>query len=152
MTKRLEQLKRHEGEKLRAYLCTAGHWTIACGYNLDANPLHLSNFEIAEFKKNGITQLISDHLTNLMISQVEIDLSKKLKWFDDLDEPRQTVLVNMAYNMGVNGLLKFKDTLHLIEHGDYVGAAREMMVSKWAKQVHGRSTELSEQMKTGVYV
>ena len=151
MTKRLEQLKKHEGEKLRAYLCTAGHWTIACGYNLDVNPLHLSNFEIAEFKKNGITQLISDRLTNLMISQVEIDLSKRLKWFDNLDEPRQTVLVNMAYNMGLNGLLAFKNTLLAVEHGDYELAAKGMLASKWATQVHGRATELAKQMETGVY-
>lgn len=151
MTKRLAQIKRHEGEKFRAYLCTAGHWTIACGYNLDANPLHLSDFEIAEFKKNGITQIISDHLTNLMISQIEIDLSKKLKWFDTLDEPRQTVLVNMAYNMGINGLLAFKNTLLAVEHGDYELAAKNMLESKWATQVHGRATELAKQMETGVY-
>lgn len=151
MTKRLEQLKRHEGEKLRAYLCTAGHWTIGVGYNLDINAANLTDFEINEFKKIGITPLISDHLLNLMVERVDMDLAKKLKWFDGLDEPRQTVLVNMAYNMGVDGLLKFKDTLHLIEHGDYIGASREMMVSKWAKQVHGRSTELAEQMKTGKY-
>lgn len=149
--KRLAQIKRHEGEKLRAYLCTSGHWTIACGYNLDANPLHLSDFEIAEFKKHGITQRISDHLTNLMISQIEIDLSKKLKWFDALDETRQTVLVNMAYNMGINGLLGFKNTLLAVEHGDFELAAKGMLASRWATQVHGRAIELATQMKTGVY-
>lgn len=151
MKKRLEQLKKHEGEKMHAYICTAGHWTIGVGYNLDANPANLTDFEIREFKKNGITPRISDHLLNLMVERVDMELAKKLKWFDALDEPRQTVLVNMAYNMGIDGLLKFKNTLHLIEHGDYVGAAREMMSSRWALQVHGRSTELAEQMKTGAY-
>jgi lysozyme len=151
MTNRLKQLKRHEGDKLRAYKCTANHWTIGVGYNLDANPLRLSAFEIADFKKNGITQLISDHLTNLMVDAVEDSLVKKLGFYSALSEPRQTVLLNMAYNMGLMGLLKFEHTLKLIKSGDYEMAAIEMLNSTWAKQVKGRAKELSEQMRAGDY-
>jgi len=151
MTNRLEQLKRHEGEKLRAYKCTANHWTIGVGYNLDANPLNLSAFEVKEFKSNGITVLISNHLAHLMLAKVEDKLLKEIPWLEKIDEPRQTVLINMAYNMGVNGLLAFKQTLEAVRIGDFELAASNMLNSKWAKQVHGRADELARQMQTGKY-
>ena len=53
----------------------------------------------------------------------------------------------MAFNMGTNGLLKFKKTLALIESGDYQTASAEMLNSRWAKQVGSRAEKLSERMK-----
>ena len=58
----------------------------------------------------------------------------------------------MAFNLGVNGLLGFRKTLALIEAGDYTKASVEMLDSKWARQVKGRATRLSEQMRTGKWV
>ena len=53
--KLIEQLKRHEGFKPNVYKCTKGHNTIGYGYNLDANPLHLTSIEINHYYKSGIT-------------------------------------------------------------------------------------------------
>lgn len=144
-----EQLKRHEGFKLRVYKCTAGHSTIGCGYNLDANPAHLKKSEIDDMMKNGISEAKANYLLDLMIAMTETDLVKKLDFFTELSEPLQALLVNMAYNMGVNGLLKFKNTLAHIRTGSYDEAADEMLNSKWAKQVGNRAFELSKQMRTG---
>ena len=44
----IEQLKRHEGFRKHVYKCTAGHDTVGFGYNLDANPLALTPYEIKE--------------------------------------------------------------------------------------------------------
>jgi lysozyme len=66
-----------------------------------------------------------------------------------LDPIRRAVLVNMAFNMGINGLLGFKHTLELVRTGNYADAADAMLNSKWAEQVGPRAKRLSEQMRTG---
>ncbi|MNR52556.1 hypothetical protein D3C85_1724170 [compost metagenome] len=55
----------------------------------------------------------------------------------------------MAFNLGVEGLLKFKNTLRLVEIGDYKSASVEMLNSAWARQVGNRAKRLSKQMLTG---
>lgn len=145
----IEQLKRHEGFRANVYKCTAGHDTIGYGYNLDANPLALSNYEIVGFRKNGIGKEQAEVILKIHVAQIETVLIKSFSWFESLNEARQAVLINMCFNMGLVGLMGFKNTLKMIETGDFEGAAKNMLKSKWATQVKGRATELSEQMKTG---
>jgi lysozyme len=45
------------------------------------------------------------------------------------------ILVNMAFNMGIHGLMGFRNNLRLIEAGRWKDAAKEMLNSKWATQV-----------------
>jgi lysozyme len=68
-----------------------------------------------------------------------------------IDSVRADVLVNMAFNMGVNGLLKFKKMIAAIDDRNYDEAAIEMLNSRWAVQVGKRANELSKQMRTGEY-
>ena len=63
---------------------------------------------------------------------------------------RADVLVNMAFNVGVAGLLKFRKTLEAICNDDYDTAAGEMLNSKWASQVKSRAVYLARQMRTGL--
>ncbi len=151
MDKLVEQLKRHEGYRKRVYLCSAGKETIGYGYNLQANPLHLSSIEIAQYYKNGMIEVEAERLLKLMITQCRHQLEVTLPFFSKLDTPRQDVLINMAFNMGISGLLNFKKTLLLIESGDYAKASVEMLASKWSKDVGNRALELSTQMKKGDY-
>src|SRR5699024_12529627 len=71
------------------------------------------------------------------------------------DEARQGVLLKMCFQMGIGsaahgtGLLGFKNTLAMIERGDYESAAQGMMNSVWAKQTPNRAKRLAEQMRTG---
>lgn len=151
MDKLVEQLKRHESYRKRVYLCSAGKETIGYGYNLQANPLHLSSIEIAQYYKNGMIEVEAERLLKLMITQCRHQLEVALPFFSKLDTPRQDVLINMAFNMGISGLLNFKKTLLLIESGDYAKASVEMLASKWSKDVGNRALELSTQMKKGDY-
>lgn len=77
---------------------------------------------------------------------------RNLPWVEALDAPRQAVLYNMAFNLGVYGLFTFKTTLEFIRIGDFKNAAKNMLKSRWAGQVKGRATRLAEQMETGVWV
>lgn len=129
----LEQLKRHEGFKGVPYKCSAGKTTIGYGRNLEANPLTETEAEAL---------LIND------INAINFALVYQLN-FTLISPVRQAVLSNMAFNLGVNGLLKFKNMLAAANSGDYELAAKEMLDSKWARQVGNRAIELSEQMRTG---
>jgi len=149
--KLVEQLKRHEGYRSQCYKCTAGHNTIGYGYNLDANPLHLTSIELKHYYQNGITKEDAERLLILMVNQTAKDIHEALPWWSKVPGERQDVLINMAYNMGVKGVLAFKQTLNNVMNGNYILAADEMLDSQWAEQVGDRAKELSEQMRTGKY-
>lgn len=158
MSKGTEQLGRHEGFKSHVYKCTANHDTIGKGYNLDANPLRLSNYEIVEFRKHGITEQKAELLLQIQWAELETDAIKRYPWFEGLTEARQAVVINMEFNVGLQKYLNFKKAIKCISAGDFDGAAREMLDSRWADQVDpirgdhkGRADELAEQMKTGEF-
>ena len=151
MDKLTDQLKRHESYRKRMYLCTAGKETIGFGYNLKANPLHLSNLEIGNAYKNGMNEVEAERILKLMISKCVDQLEEAIPFINKLDTVRQDCLINMCFNMGLVGLLKFKKALLLVKAGDYQKASIEMLDSKWAKDVGNRALELSTQMKLGVY-
>jgi GH24 family phage-related lysozyme (muramidase) len=60
----------------------------------------------------------------------------------------QTVLFNMAYNMGIEGLAKFKNTLKYVLARDYAAAATNLKKSLWYQQVGTRAKELVERVRT----
>lgn len=128
-------LKRDEGIRLKPYRCTAGKLTIGIGRNLD---------------DKGISESEAMALLAGDIKEVETSLDAKLPWWRSLNEPRQHVLANMAFNLGIDGLLQFKNTLALIQAGKFDDAASGMLASKWAGQVKGRATRLAKQMQTGI--
>ena len=130
-----EQLVRHEGLRLKPYRCTAGKLTIGIGRNLDDSGISQSE---------AYVMLINDILNCEKQLQARIpDIYNKL------DEVRKSVLLNMCFNLGINGLLGFKNTLAFIQAGDWERAANNMLASKWAKQVGRRAIELSELMRKG---
>ena len=145
----IERIKKDEGFSTTVYKCGSGFSTIAYGYNLDANPLRLSTLEIAHAHTKGMPEHEADRLLRLMIKQIEKDLSEKLSFWSELDSVRKDVLINMAYNLGVVGLLKFKNTLNHIGRGEYKLAADGMIKSLWAKQVKGRAIRLARLMELG---
>ena len=130
------QLTRHEGLRLKPYRCTSGKLTIGIGRNLD---------------DSGISEREAELMLENDILKLFAVLPGKIDFFNELDKVRADILVNMAFNMGVNGLLKFKKMLTAIDDGYFTRAAAEMLDSKWAFQVGDRALELAEQMKTGEY-
>lgn len=129
------QLVRHEGLRLKPYRCTAGKLTIGIGRNLD---------------DRGISQREAYVLLENDIQNCEKQLLDEIpEIYNGLDDVRQSVLLNMCFNLGIKGLLEFKNTLAFIAAGDWERAANGMLASKWAKQVGKRAIELSEMMRKG---
>ena len=129
-----EQLLRDEGVRLRPYKDSVGKLTIGIGRNLDDVGISMSEAEL---------MLSHD------ISRAWAALIVALSWSVRLDEARRGVLLNMAFNLGINGLLGFERMLTACEAGDYDRAAREMLESKWATQVGPRAHRLAQQMRSG---
>jgi len=127
----------HEGNVPYAYKDSLGYWTIGVGFLIDK-------------EKGG--QLFPEEIEFILlnrIKKIKTDLNKNLSWFKDLDVVRQSILIDMAFNLGVRGLLKFTNTLDLIKNKKYTEASKAMLESLWAKQVKGRAVKLATMMKEG---
>jgi lysozyme len=151
MDQLIEQIKRHEGFRPKSYRCTAGKLTIGYGYNLTANYLRLSSLELYHSQLVGMGKHEAERLLKLMIAKITDQLEEALPVINRLDHVRQDILINMTYNLGLAGLLKFKKMIAALEKKDYQKASIEMLNSKWQSDVGQRAQELSTQMITGVY-
>jgi lysozyme len=147
----LKQLLVDEGYRRFVYPCSEGFDTVGVGYNLEANPLKLPDDWIAEIRKHGISRVDACILCENVCDQLEKSLADNLNFWPNLSEPRRDVLINMAYNLGIPRLMQFKNTLSHMHFREYTKASKEMLNSKWAKQVGDRAVRLSRQMATGTY-
>jgi lysozyme len=133
------QLIRDEKKVAHAYQDPLGYWTIGVGHLID------------ERRGGTLPEFIIDTLLEYDIAQKTRELIAALPWFIELDPPRQGVLVNMAFNLGTAGLLKFAKALGAMRSGSYAEAALHMLDSPWARQVGARAQRLASQMETGVW-
>lgn len=83
------------------------------------------------------------------ISTAKEALQKALPWFSVVDGNRQEVLVEMCFNMGVQGLLYFTKMLRALRNGEFGIAANEMLDSAWAQQVGKRAERLAQKIRSG---
>ena len=131
--KLMNELKVDEGFRDKVYKCSAGKLTIGYGWNLEDNELPE---RIAEMM---LSYAIGDKLQSL----------ERLSWWCELSGARKRAIVNMAFNIGVAGVLKFKKMIAAIERKDFTQAALEMDDSKWSKQVGARADRLILMMNRG---
>lgn len=140
----LIQLKNDEGLELTAYpdpITKGDPWTIGYGCT---GPGITKDTVWTEEKANG--EILK------RVKQIEIQLSNRLSWFSKLNPVRQDVLVNISYNIGVAGLMKWPITLSSIGRGEYTEAAQDIGGNKkWFNQVHDRVTRCARAMKTGTW-
>lgn len=128
------QLGLHEGTRSKLYRDSLGIYSIGTGRNL--RDVGLRPDEIALMLRNDI-------------AAAKAALDQVAPWWRDLDEVRQKVLIDMAFNLGPKGLAGFRNTLRDIQARKYAAAAKRMLASRWATQVGARARRLSEMMRTG---
>jgi lysozyme len=138
----------HEGFSQKVYVDVDKSLAIGHGYNLTHNPLNLPKSEIKSLKKHGISKAEALKLTERLCEQTENRLNE-LSWFDSQPDYVKYVIIDMAYNMGVNGAIGFDKSIKLIKNNKMLLASKEILNSKWARQTHGRARELAEVLKTG---
>ena len=153
----LDKLIEHEGMVLTVYQDTLGIDTIGIGRNLKdrgISPEELAYMDIPSMAivyTEGISEADARYLAMNDIKIVENELSQVHKCVENLDAVRQLILMDMAFNMGVPRLCKFKKMWNAIHEGNFDAASLEMMDSRWARQVGSRARKLSDAMKSGEF-
>ncbi len=139
----LADLRRDEGFQLTAYpdpLTGAEPWTIGYGHT-------------GAGVVRGVVWTLEQAEAALAVDVAAAcrGLDGALPWWVHLDDLRQDVLANMAFNLGVAKLLGFTETLAAIRVGAFADAANHMLASAWARQVGARARRLAAQMRTGAH-
>ena len=151
----MEKLIAHEGLRLQVYKDSLGIATIGIGRNLEdrgITPEELEWMDIPNMDtiyQYGISEADAMYLAQNDVQIVEEELLRSHPCVENLDAVRQLVLVDMAFNMGVPRLGKFKKMWAAIHENNFEEGAKEMLDSRWANQVKSRSTKLAHAMHTG---
>lgn len=132
--KLMNRIKRNEDFKSTPYVDTRGNLTVGFGRALYKTPMSIDEAEYL---------LIDD------IKRAEAGAFKYYPGYSDLNEARKSVIVEMAFELGVEGLLQFKGMITATKAGDFKQAAVEMLSSAWHQQVGNRAVELANVMDSG---
>lgn len=111
-------------------------WTYGYGFTHGVTPASRINKQMAQ-------QLLEP----ILLEHVRV-LDRLIPSWRTMPTAIQTVLANMAFNMG-NRLEQFTNTLNIIKAGRYAEAGDRLTTSLWYKQVGVRAKELVERLKTG---
>ena len=130
-----QMIERHEGKVRHAYQDHLGFWTIGVGRLID------------ERRGGGLSDREIDFLLTNDIERVLDDLPRRLPFWARLTISQQQALVNMAFQLGVNGLLGFRRMLAALERGDGATAELEALDSRWAQQTPRRATEVASMLR-----
>ncbi len=134
----LQEIEAEEGFRACAYQDHLGYWTIGIGTLIDAR------------KGGGISKEAAYFMVGEKIASIEAAFDRRIPWWRSLSDARQRVLINMAYQMGITGALKFKDTLRYLKAGDFRGAKYAMLDSVWAKtDTPERAKRLADRVEAG---
>lgn len=124
----------HENYRQFPYTDSTGHLTVGIGRNLT---------------DRGISTTEAFYLLDDDVQYFVGKLNYFLPFYSKLNEYRQIALVDMCFNLGIQGLLNFKEMIIAFEHNDYEKAADEMLNSKWAEQTKERATCIANIIRTG---
>ena len=130
----VDYIKQNEGLKLKPYKCTSGKLTIGYGRNLEDKGISKSEAEM---------MLMND------LSTCRRKCHDLFTVFDDLSENRRTVLIDMMFNLGYNGLSKFTKMCNAVNKGKYILASIELLDSNYAQQVPNRADRNAALMREG---
>ncbi len=155
--KLMDKLVAHEGLRLQVYKDTLGIDTIGIGRNLEGRGISEEELDWMDIPnmdaiyEHGISEADATYLAQNDVQIVEEELLRAHPCVENLDAVRQLVLVDMAFNLGVPRLCKFKKMWAAIHENKFDVAAKEMLDSRWANQVKSRSTKLAHAMHHGEF-
>lgn len=123
----IEDLKQEEGFEGVVYKCSEGFDTIGYGSRM---PITKEEAELLlEYRLKGMKAQLTGYLYDI-----------------DIKDEAWDILFNMSYQMGVKGVLNFKNMIKALKDNDYKEASIQMLDSLWAKQTPNRAKRLSDRM------
>ena len=143
MVRLKDEITADEGVKLEVYLDHLGYPTVGVGHLiLEADD------EYNQGEGYKITQTRSDELfyrdINICLSECERGLNEWTSYPEEV----QLIVANMAFNLGITRLRKFKNFFSALYDGDYKQASVEGLDSRWAKQVYNRAHRLMDRLRS----
>lgn len=145
-----QRLEYHEGFRDKPYYCSEGKLTIGIGHNTEARPFTEEEKKAIGDWKKGITKNMA---YMILRNDMEICLKdlRKLGFWYYLDNERRYALLDMCFQLGINGLLKFKKMLEAIRVKDYSEASRQCLDSNYHRQTPKRCERIAKLIRTGVW-
>ena len=155
-------LKQHEGLRLSPYKCTANKITIGYGCNIQdtENAQMLKFYNLMSFDEIvacmdmqedfSITEETAETILKVQLERTEKEAKKLIPNFEQLSQDRQDAMTDMLFNLGATKFLKFRKMLAALEAKNYKEAAKQMLDSKWSKQVKKRAQVLALMMKLNI--
>lgn len=125
------QLEEEEGYRRYPYKDSLGYETIGIGRCIDAR-----------LYGEGITHMEAVYLLENNIEEGEHELTLNVSWWQGMSEVRRRVLLDMWFNMGMERLSKFRNTLAAMQRGNLSAAVEGMKNSLWYRQVGHRAERL----------
>ena len=114
----IDSIKNHEGFRSRVYQCTNGFDTIGYG---------------ACIKDLEIDEDIAEMILIRQLHKLEKRVAETFDWYDTCPDPIKDVIVEMCFQIGVSGVMKFKKTIEYASQDDWANMSVEMLDSKWAR-------------------
>lgn len=145
-----ERLTYHEGLKLTPYKCSAGKLTIGIGHNIEARPFTEEEKKAIGDWKKGITKNMAYMILRNDMEICFKDLRKLGFWYY-LDSERRYALLDMCFQLGYEGLSKFKKMLEAIRVKNYDEAYKQCLDSNYHRQTPKRAERIAKLIKTGVW-
>ena len=130
----LSQLQVDEGWRDKLYKDEFGNLTFCYGWDITSNPPSESLGEV---------------ILSFQVDEKYNELLTSLPWVQNLPDSIQRALTNMAFNLGVTGLLKFTTFLSMIQQGNYSGAAADLQATAWFSQVGDRAKRIQNLILQG---
>lgn len=118
-------LRSDEGFRPYAYIDTTGNTTVGYGFNIQKG------------KAVGLPKAVAEFWLSYNIGELNEALIDDYPWFRNMSSARCNVVLEMAYQLGLEGLAKFKHMIACLSNADYKGAARECRNSK----AYGQATD-----------
>lgn len=115
----LADLRRDEGWSPTLYKCTADAWTLGYGFNVDPD------------KGGRIPKAVAEFWLRYEINDRESQLQSRWPAYENQHPDVKRALLNMTFQMGVDGVLGFKNMLKALERGDRLEAAGHARDSDW---------------------
>ena len=136
----MESVKKHEGYRNKVYLDTLGKRTVGVGH------LCVEDFweDDKEYEEKFLMDILLDDLQNAIKGAREL---KEENSCTDIDEIAQEILVEMVFQLGKNGVSKFRNMWKALAEKNYIGASYEMLDSRWSKQTPNRAKAMAKTMK-----
>ncbi len=135
-----DSVKQHEGYRNKVYLDTLGKRTVGVGH------LCVEDFweDDKEYDEKFLLEILEKDLGQAIIGARELMMENDCI---DINEKAEEILIEMVFQLGKNGVSKFRNMWKALAEKNYIGASYEMLDSKWAKQTPNRAKDMAQIMK-----